>query len=180
MRVHPRRNRYNLFTMPHRVYLGLGSNLGDRKSFLNSAISALAPTVQVTRRSPIYETKPWGFSDQDDFLNLVVETETELGPKQLLLLLKGIEIKLGRQARFRNGPREIDIDILLYDELELDEPGLRIPHPHMQERAFVMAPLADLTPDLAIPGTGKTVAEFLANLDDSGIRKITEDRRVIE
>ncbi len=157
--------------MPHRIYLGLGSNLGNRKSYLDSAVSALAPAVRVLQLSPIYETEPWGYRDQDDFLNMVVEAETELGPKQLLVLLKGIEVKLGRQARFRNGPREIDIDILVYDELELDEPGLRIPHPRLQERAFILAPLADLAPDLAIPGTGKTVAEFLAHLDISGVRR---------
>ena len=154
--------------MAHRVYLGLGSNLGDRKSYLDSAISNLAPVVRVTKLSPIYETAPWGYNDQDDFLNMVVEAETELGPKQLLVLVKGIEVKLGRQPRFRNGPREIDIDILLFDDLILDEPGLRIPHPRLKQRAFILAPLADLAPDFKIPNTGKTVSECLTALDKSG------------
>jgi 2-amino-4-hydroxy-6-hydroxymethyldihydropteridine diphosphokinase len=161
-------------TMAHRIYLGLGSNLGDRKSFLDSAISTLVPAVRVSRLSPIYETDPWGYSDQDDFLNMVVEAETDLGPKQLLVLLKGIEVKLGRKTRFRNGPREIDIDILLYDDLILEEAGLRIPHPRLPERAFMLIPLADLAPDLEIPGVGKTVSELLKNLDPSGIRKLTD------
>jgi 2-amino-4-hydroxy-6-hydroxymethyldihydropteridine diphosphokinase len=160
--------------MAHRIYLGLGSNLGDRKSYLDAAISAMAPTVRASQISPIYETDPWGYNDQDDFLNMVVEAETDLGPKQLLVLLKGIEVKLGRQTRFRNGPREIDIDILLYDDLILDEAGLRIPHPRLSERAFMLIPLANLTPDLEIPAVGKTVSDLLKNLDASGIRKLTD------
>ena len=129
----------------------------------------MPPAVRVLRRSSIYETAPWGYRDQDDFLNMVVEAETELGPKQLLILLKGIEVQLGRKPRFRNGPREIDIDILLYDDLVLDELVLHIPHPRLHERAFILAPLADLAPNLEIPNTGKKVAEFLANLDTSGV-----------
>ena len=160
--------------MAHHIYLGLGSNLGDRRSFLDSAISALVPALRVSRLSPIYETDPWGYSDQDDFLNMVVEAETDLGPKQLLVFLKGIEVKLGRQPRFRNGPREIDIDILIYDDQILNEAGLRIPHPRMQERAFMLVPLTDLAPGLSIPGLDKTVAELLSNLDTSGIRKLTD------
>ena len=160
--------------MAHHIYLGLGSNLGDRRSFLDSAISALVPALRVSRLSPIYETDPWGYSDQDDFLNMVVEAETDLGPKQLLVFLKGIEVKLGRQPRFRNGPREIDIDILIYDDQILNEVGLRIPHPRLQERAFILVPLADLAPGLSIPGLDKTVAELLSNLDTSGIRKLTD------
>ncbi len=155
--------------MPHKIYLGLGSNLGDRKGYLDGAINAMPPAVRVLRRSSIYETAPWGYRDQDDFLNMVVEAETELGPKQLLILLKGIEVQLGRKPRFRNGPREIDIDILLYDDLVLDELVLHIPHPRLHERAFILAPLADLAPNLEIPNTGKKVAEFLANLDTSGV-----------
>jgi 2-amino-4-hydroxy-6-hydroxymethyldihydropteridine diphosphokinase len=163
--------------MAHRIYLGLGSNLGDRKSYLDAAISAMAPAVRASQISPIYETDPWGYNDQDDFLNMVAEAETDLGPKQLLVRLKGIEVNLGRQPRFRNGPREIDIDILIYDELILDEAGLRIPHPRLPERAFMLVPLADLAPGLSIPGLDKTVAELLADLDTSGIRKLTDAQR---
>jgi 2-amino-4-hydroxy-6-hydroxymethyldihydropteridine diphosphokinase len=158
--------------MTHKIFLGLGSNLGDRRDYLDAAISAMPPAVNILRRSPIYETAPWGFTDQDNFLNMVVEAETELGPKQLLILLKGIEVKLGRQTRFQNGPREIDLDILLYDDLVFDDSGLRIPHPRLHERAFILAPLADLAPDLEIPGVGKTVARCLAELDTSGVKKL--------
>ncbi|MCL5429155.1 MAG: 2-amino-4-hydroxy-6-hydroxymethyldihydropteridine diphosphokinase [Chloroflexi bacterium] len=161
--------------MTHKIYLGLGSNLGDRKGYLDAAIAAMAPGIRILRRSPIYETAPWGFTDQDDFLNMVVEAETELGPKQLLVLLKGIEVKLGRKPRFRNGPREIDIDILLYDDLILDEPGLRIPHPRFHERAFILAPLADLAPGIQLPTLSKTVSECLAGLDKSGVRFYGKD-----
>jgi len=161
--------------MSHRVYLGLGSNLGDRKAFLDAAISALAPALRVLRLSPIYETEPWCFAEQSRFLNMVVEGDTELEPRQLLVILKGIEVKLGRQPRFRNGPREIDIDILLFDDLIFDEEGLRIPHPRLQERAFILAPLADLAPDFEIPNTGKTVSECLTALDKSGVYPFIEN-----
>jgi 2-amino-4-hydroxy-6-hydroxymethyldihydropteridine diphosphokinase len=158
--------------MTHKIFLGLGSNLGDRRGYLDAAIAAMPPAINVLRRSPIYETAPWGYRDQDDFLNMVVEAETELGPLQLLILLKGIEVRLGRQPRFRNGPREIDIDILLYDDLIHNERALHIPHPRMHERAFILTPLADLTPEIKIPGIDKTVAECLAELDTSGVRKL--------
>ncbi|HLD93196.1 MAG TPA: 2-amino-4-hydroxy-6-hydroxymethyldihydropteridine diphosphokinase [Anaerolineales bacterium] len=167
--------RYNLDAMAHTIYLGLGSNLGDRKAYLDGAVSAMAPAICVRRRSLIYETAPWGYTEQDDFLNMVIEAETELGPKQLLILIKGIEVKLGRQLRFRNGPREIDIDILLYDDLIFEDAGLRLPHPRLHERAFILAPLADLAPDLLIPGEGKTVAECLAVADAVGIHKFNAD-----
>jgi 2-amino-4-hydroxy-6-hydroxymethyldihydropteridine diphosphokinase len=158
--------------MTHKIYLGLGSNLGDRRGYLDAAISSMPPALNVLRRSPIYETAPWGYRDQDDFLNMVVEAETELGPLQLLILLKGIEVKLGRKPRFRNGPREIDIDILLYDDLIHDEKALHIPHPRLHERAFILAPLDDLAPELEIPGVGKTVAECLAEMDISGVKEL--------
>ena len=164
------RNRYNLASMPHKIYLGLGSNLDDRKAYLDAAINAMAPAIRTLRRSPIYETAPWGYTEQDDFLNMVIEAETELGPKQLLILLKGMEVKLGRKPRFQNGPREIDIDILLYDDLVLDDSGLHIPHPRMHERAFILAPLADLAPELEIPNTGQTVARLLSKTNKTGIR----------
>ncbi|MEX1248743.1 MAG: 2-amino-4-hydroxy-6-hydroxymethyldihydropteridine diphosphokinase [Anaerolineales bacterium] len=156
--------------MPHRIYLGLGSNLGDRKAALDSALANLAPQVRMLQRSPIYETAPWGYTDQPDFLNQVVEAETELPPKEVLALLKATEKQLGRQPRIRNGPREIDIDILLYDDLVLDEPGLHLPHPNLHERAFVVAPLADIAPELVVPGQVQTIRELSASLDKSGIK----------
>ena len=175
MRVGGQKPLQSTIAMSHRVYLGLGSNLGDRKAFLDSAISALAPAVRVRRLSPIYETDPWGYAEQNKFLNMVVEADTELEPKQLLMILKGIETKLGRQRRFRNGPREIDIDVLLFDDLVFDEPGLRIPHPRLQERAFILIPLGDLAPDLQVPNIGKTVNECLTVLDKSGVHPYIEN-----
>jgi 2-amino-4-hydroxy-6-hydroxymethyldihydropteridine diphosphokinase len=153
----------------HRIYLGLGSNLGDRRGYLDAAAAALPPAASVLRRSPIYETAPWGYLDQPAFLNQVFEAETSLEPLELLSKLKEIESKLGRQARFRNGPREIDIDILLYDDLVLNEGSLQIPHPRLHERAFMLAPLADLEPGLKIPGLEHTMHDYLAQLDRSEI-----------
>lgn len=155
--------------MHHKIYLGLGSNLGDRHAHLEAAASALAPSVLVLRRSAMYETAPWGFTDQPAFLNQVLEAETDLEPKGLLALLKATEKQLGRQTRFRNGPREIDIDILLIDDLVLNEDGLRVPHPGLHERVFILTPLAEVAPDLIIPGQQQTAKELLSALDASGL-----------
>jgi 2-amino-4-hydroxy-6-hydroxymethyldihydropteridine diphosphokinase len=153
----------------HCIYLGLGSNLGDRRASLDAAVAALPPAASVLRRSPIYETAPWGYTDQPAFLNQVLEAETDLAPLALLSKLKKIERQLGRQTRFLNGPREIDIDILLYDDLVFYEGSLQIPHPRLHERAFILAPLTDLAPELKIPGQELSVQEYLAQLDRSGI-----------
>lgn len=153
------------------IFLGLGSNLGDRSVYLEKALKEMEPEVRVLRRSAIYETTPWGFEDQEDFLNMVVEAESELAPLDLLKKLKETEKRVGRQATFRNGPREIDIDILLYGEIEFVEGGLLIPHPRLHERAFMLVPLADLAPDLEIPGVVKSAAELLGDLDASKVRK---------
>ncbi len=150
----------------HTTYLGLGSNLGDRLANLLTALEALHPMAT----SSIYETDPWGYTEQDPFLNLVTQIETELSPQALLQHLKHIEQEVGRRATFRYGPREIDIDVLLYDDLLLDEDGLTIPHPRLHERAFMLRPLADLAPDLIVPPGNQSVTELLAALDQSGIR----------
>jgi 2-amino-4-hydroxy-6-hydroxymethyldihydropteridine diphosphokinase len=156
--------------MPHKIYLGLGSNLGDRQATLDAAVSALAPSVRLLHRSAIYETAPWGYTDQPAFLNQVLEAETDLDPKDLLALLKATEKQLGRQTRFKNGPREIDIDILLVDDLVLNEDRLRVPHPGLHERAFILTPLADVAPDLIIPGQKQTVKDLLATLDTRDVK----------
>lgn len=155
--------------MPHKLFLGLGSNLGDRQAHLLAAAVALAPEVRLQCSSPIYETAPWGYTDQPAFLNQVLEAETDLDPKALLAHLKATEKLLGRQTRFKNGPREIDIDILLMDDLILNEERLRVPHPGLHERAFILAPLADVAPDLIIPGQTLTIKELLAAADTTGI-----------
>jgi 2-amino-4-hydroxy-6-hydroxymethyldihydropteridine diphosphokinase len=160
--------------MPHKLYLGLGSNLGDRQAHLLAATAALTPGVRVLRSSPIYETAPWGYTDQPAFLNQVLEAETDLDPKTLLAHLKATEKNLGREDRFKNGPREIDIDILLMDDLVLNEDRLRVPHPGLHERAFILTPLADVAPDLVIPGQEQTVKELLAALDTSGVKLFHE------
>ena len=158
--------------MPHKIYLSLGSNLGDRGAHLEAALAALPPSVRVVRRSPIYETEPWGYTDQPKFLNMAAEAETDLAPQELLKHLKSIEADMGREITFRNGPRIIDIDILLYDELILDKGRLHLPHPNLRERAFVLAPLADLAPDLQLPGSGEQVGDLLSKIDTSGVQRL--------
>jgi 2-amino-4-hydroxy-6-hydroxymethyldihydropteridine diphosphokinase len=155
---------------PSTIYLALGSNLGDRSANLRSAIAALPPAVRVLQESPVYETPPWGFTDQSAFLNMVLKAETELGPVELLHRLKKLETRLGRQPAVRWGPRLIDMDILFYGDLVLDVQGLVIPHSHLHERAFVLVPLADLAPDLLHPVFCKSVQNLLAGVDASGVK----------
>lgn len=153
----------------HTVYIALGSNLGDRAANLAAAIAALAPRVEVTARSGIYETAPWGYADQPAFLNQVVAGRTALGPREVLAWLKEIESRVGRTKTFRYGPREIDLDILFYDDLTLDEPGLTIPHPRLHERAFVLVPLARIAPDLIHPALGLAMRALLRQVDAGGV-----------
>jgi 2-amino-4-hydroxy-6-hydroxymethyldihydropteridine diphosphokinase len=155
----------------HIVYLALGSNLGERLEILKQAISSLTPQMEVKSKSQVYETPPWGYEAQPRFLNQVVRAQTYLDPERLLKHLKRLEVALGRKASFPNGPRLIDLDILFYDDLVLDTPSLVIPHPRLQERAFVLLPLMDIAPDLVHPVTRQTVREMLARCNVEGIEK---------
>lgn len=157
--------------MGHLVYIALGSNLGDRKANLRQAIASLAPEVRVLRRSPAYETEPWGYKEQPAFLNQVVEAETELEPGPLLTRLKAIERQLGRRTRFRYGPREIDLDLLFYDDRVIDSPELQLPHPRLHQRGFMLVPLADLAPELEHPRLGQTIRELLEDIDVDGVER---------
>lgn len=148
------------------VYLALGANLGDREAALRGALDLLQDSGQVTARavSSLYETAPMYVTDQPPFLNAVARVETTLAPDLLLARLKEAEGTLGRVARQRYGPREVDLDILLYDDLVLAGPRLTIPHQRMAERAFVLLPLAELAPRLAVPGMDRTVEALVAML----------------
>ena len=158
------------------VYLGLGTNLGDRLANLQKAADELPPQVIVRRASSIYESEPWGYTDQPAFLNQVLEVETSLPPSDLLDYLKHIERKLGRQPTFRFGPRLIDLDILFYGNQVIDLPDLAIPHPRLPERAFMLVPLAELAPHLRHPASHKTVLEMVSVLDTAGVKKCASDR----
>lgn len=157
----------------HEIFIALGSNLGDRLSNLQDAIQRMPPVVRPLECSPIYETPPWGFMDQPLFLNQVIRASTVLNPFDLLAYLKQIEIQLGRQTTFRNGPRLIDLDIMFYDDLILETETLTVPHPRLAERGFVLVPLKDLAPHLRHPITGLTVLEMLSEVDTSGILKVS-------
>lgn len=153
------------------VYLGLGTNLGDRKENLRRAVQVIASKMKVREQSSIYETAAWGYTDQPDFLNQVIQVETDLTPLRLLNFLKKTEVELGRVENFRYGPRQIDIDILFYDDLVKNTKRLQIPHPRIPERAFVLVPLNEIAPALKHPVLGETVAELLEEVPDkAGVR----------
>jgi 2-amino-4-hydroxy-6-hydroxymethyldihydropteridine diphosphokinase len=153
--------------------VGLGSNLGDRAAYLLLGLSALSrlPKTHLLRLSPVYETDPVG-PPQPPYLNMVAELETELSPKGLLAEMLRVEKALGRERRERWGPRTLDLDLLLYGDLVLEEAGLSVPHPRLHERAFVLVPLLDLLPEGRHPLLGQSFAELLASLDASSVRPL--------
>ena len=155
----------------HKVYLSLGSNLGETKTNLQTAMALLEEQVHITRQSSYYETEPVGYEDQPWFLNMVLEGETKLSPFELLAFTQSIEGRMKRIKTMVNGPRNIDVDILLYDDENIQSNHLTIPHPRMQQRNFVMVPLYEIAPDLQINGTA--IGDILKNLQGEAIRKVT-------
>ena len=153
----------------HIVYLALGSNVGNRAANLKAAISALPPQMEVKAKSRVYETPPWGYLNQEKFLNQVLKVQTYLLPEPLIKHLKRLEVALGREATFQYGPRLIDIDILFYDDLVFESPTVTIPHPRLHERGFVLMPLMDIAPDLVHPVKKQTIRQMIAFSDVSGI-----------
>ena len=146
-----------------RAFVGLGSNLGDRERFIRKAVEEMArmPRTQLVRVSSLYDTEPVGVQDQPSFLNAVAVLDTELKPRELLWNLQLIEKRLGRVRTRRWGPRTIDLDILLYGELVIEQEDLVIPHPELENRAFVLIPLYELDPELVHPGTGQRLRDLM-------------------
>jgi 2-amino-4-hydroxy-6-hydroxymethyldihydropteridine diphosphokinase len=151
-------------------YLGLGSNVGDRAGMIARATACLVAggDIVLRRLSSLYFTKPWGNVEQAGFVNAAAEVETYLSARELLERAKGIEAGLGRRAGPRWGPREVDIDILLYGREVVEEDDLVIPHPYLCKRAFVLIPLAEIAPDLVHPGTGVKVSAYIETLEKGG------------
>ncbi len=146
------------------VYLGIGSNLGDRKENIEKAIDFLAQKLRVTEKSSVYDTEPVDNREQPRFLNMVCQVKTMLKAADLLVLAKAIECKLGRMPGKRNSPRPIDIDILFYGDEVINTPELRIPHPRLTHRAFVLVPLVEIAPTLVHPVNRKSARELLKDL----------------
>ena len=155
------------------VYIALGSNVGDRAENLRLARERIdAPDLRVLRESSIYETAPRDVENQPWFLNQVIECETDLFPRQLLGRLQRIEREMGRKRRVAKGPREIDLDILLYGDVVMKSPELEVPHPRLTERRFVLEPLAELVPEKGHPGTRRTMREMLGRVASQLVKKI--------
>jgi len=143
------------------AYLALGTNLGDRRSNLQEALRRLARIARLEQASSIYETEPVGFKEQPEFWNMVVRVATDLPARMLMDELLAIESAMGRERTFRNAPRLVDIDILLYDDVVMSDAELQIPHARMNQRAFVLRPLVEIAPELAHPVTGRSFADYL-------------------
>lgn len=159
--------------MRNQTYIGLGTNVGDRMAQLRDALFLLEDQTKIIieHLSSIYETDPVGYTDQPNFLNMVAEISTDFSPDELLKVTSAIEKRLGRKRVVRWGPRTIDLDILLYDQVKVETDVLQIPHPRLAERAFVLIPLAELYPDFDVPGSKLPLTEFIKQIPDKeGVR----------
>lgn len=161
------------------VFLGLGSNIGDRETHLRYALDRLSGEATVTGLSGVYETDPVGFADQRPFLNMVVRLRTTRSPRALLELTRTIETGRGRTRTIPHGPRTLDVDILLYGGARISTAGLEVPHPRMTERAFVLVPLLELDPELREPGTGRPYATLLP-ARPAGVRRLYDGENLLE
>lgn len=150
------------------VYISLGSNVGDRMAHLREGIAELGKLGAITKTSSFYETEPVEFKAQDWFLNCIVELRTERSPGELMAAILAIEQKMGRHRNLPKGPRNIDLDVILYEDLTVEEPGLKIPHPAMHRRRFVLAPLAEIAPDAIHPVFIRSASDLLQALGDEG------------
>ena len=155
-----------------RAYVGLGANLGEPEAQVRRALDALGAIrgTRLLRASSLWHSAPLGYADQPEFINAVAEIETTLAPRELLDALLEIEARFGRVRTFQNAPRTLDLDILLYGDRAVAEPGLAVPHPRMHERAFVLAPLAEIAPDTVIPGRG-AISTLLAGCGSQSVQK---------
>ncbi|OYU96002.1 MAG: 2-amino-4-hydroxy-6-hydroxymethyldihydropteridine diphosphokinase [Bacteroidetes bacterium B1(2017)] len=153
--------------MPHLVYIVLGSNMGNSKENLANACHKIGQHIgQITRFSSLYQTAAWGNTEQNEFINQVILVQTELSAQETLTALLGIEKEMGRTRNKKWEPRIIDLDILFYDTLQVNEPNLIIPHPHLQDRRFTLIPLVEIAPSFVHPALIKTMAELLATCTD--------------
>jgi 2-amino-4-hydroxy-6-hydroxymethyldihydropteridine diphosphokinase len=155
------------------AYVGIGANLDSPAERVRSAFASLAslPQTRLVKRSPLYRTQPQGYRDQPDFVNAVAQVDTALAPTALLAALQRIETDAGRERPFPNAPRTLDLDLLLYGDERIDEPGLVVPHPRMHERAFVLLPLLEIAPQAEIPGLGPA-REWLQRAAGQGVERL--------
>jgi 2-amino-4-hydroxy-6-hydroxymethyldihydropteridine diphosphokinase len=147
------------------VYLSLGSNLGDRRANLKKALTFLGASLEIVKVSSVYDTNPVGVGEQPRFLNLMCRVNTDIGPVQMLSLIKGIESSMGRDLSLKDAPRVIDIDIILYGDTIMEAPDLIIPHPRMRERAFVLVPFAEIAPEVVHPVSGERIDELSSRVE---------------
>lgn len=160
----------------HDAWIALGSNLQDPAAQIRSAFAALdaVPSTRVVAKSSLYRSTPWGHADQPDFVNAVARVATELSAPDLLATLLAIEHLRGRVRTIPNGPRILDLDLLLYDDARIAEPDLIVPHPRMHQRAFVLVPMLEIETGIAVPGIG-SAREILSHLDTRGLERLAHD-----